>query len=81
MDFVFPQDENSSAGKLSTMTKGNLIPKWKNVFLTSMTIMNQINKENEKRPRSLKVECQLWTRGFDRSFKVLINESSIFIRD
>ena len=72
MDFVFPQEENSSSAKLSTMTKDNLIPKWENVFLTSMTIMNQINKENEKRPRSLKVECQLWTRGFDRSFKVLI---------
>ena len=79
MDFVFPQEENSSSGKISTMTKDNLIPKWENVFLTSMTIMNQINKENEKRPRSLKVECQLWTRGFDRSFKVLIKESCIFI--
>ena len=71
MDFVFPHEENFSSERQTVINQGNSLPKWENVFLTSMTIMNQNNQENVKRSKSLKVECQLWTRGFDRSFKVI----------
>ena len=39
------------------------------VLLNSMPIFLEMGR-NEHSLRSLKVECQLWTSGFDRSFKV-----------
>ena len=40
-----------------------------NVLLNSMALLNQVDTDESKKT-TLRVECQLWTTGFDRSFKV-----------
>ena len=71
LDFVFPQESNTPSIKHPDGIKDNNTPDQTNVFLTSMKIFHHTNHEEEEHLRSLKVECQLWTRGFDRSFKVI----------
>ena len=72
IDFVFPQEEISTSSTHTYSNQEETNNELKNIFLSSMKIMRKTNRENEKHTRSLKVECQLWTRGFDRSFKVFL---------
>ena len=41
------------------------------VLLNSMVIFLEMGR-TEQNIRSLKIECRLWTSGFDRSFKVCV---------
>ena len=72
IDFVFPQEEISTSSIHTYSNQEETNNELKNIFLSSMKIMRKTKRENEKHTRSLKVECQLWTRGFDRSFKVIL---------
>ena len=39
------------------------------IFLNSISIMHELALDDNQ-PKSLKVECKLWTNGLDRFFKV-----------
>ena len=72
IDFVFPQEEISTSSTHTNSNEEETNNEPKNIFLSSMKVMRKTNRENKKLSKALKVECQLWTRGFDRSFKVIL---------
>ena len=72
IDFVFPQEEISTSSTNTNSNQEETNYELQNIFLSSMKIMRKTNRENDKHSKTLKVECQLWTRGFDRSFKVFL---------
>ena len=68
-EFGHIQVNNEYPKKASEETKGETNSNTTSILLNSMPIFLEIG-HNEQSLRSLKVECQLWTSGFDRSFKV-----------
>ena len=48
------------------------------ILLNSMSIMHEVALDDNE-PKSLKVECKLWTNGLDRFFKVDIQYFNDYI--
>ena len=48
------------------------------ILLNSMSIMHEVALDDNE-PKSLKVECKLWTNGLDRFFKVAIQNFTDYI--
>ena len=68
-DFEHTNVNKGSLKKDSDDTKDGKHSETSSILLNSMAIFLDVGR-NEQSLRSLKVECQLWTSGFDRSFKV-----------